>query len=134
MSDISEFAEWEAQQHQQDPDEAAAGLSERQQKLIDMAHEHRVWPDRDSSNDFRSSESGSHSQDRDGAVKCGGSAKGAIGNGNWKRAGRSGEIPGSTQRPQSQKIDSDGDEEEEVVSCDSFLGKWRGFALQGERG
>jgi hypothetical protein len=129
MSDISEFAEWEAQQqHQQDSNEAA-GLTERQQKLMDMAHEHRIWKDRDSSNDFRSSESGSDSQDRDDVhVKWGGRGSVPLGNGGRNRL----QIPSFTQSTQLQKLDSDDDEEE--VSCASSLGKWRGFVLGGRIG
>jgi hypothetical protein len=53
MSDISSFAEWEAQQL----DTEGNIPTERQQKLIDMASEYRIWVDRDSSNDYRSSAS-----------------------------------------------------------------------------
>jgi hypothetical protein len=58
MSDISSFAEWEAQQLQE-LEEGEEVLSERHQKMIDMASEYRIWADRDSSNDFRSSDSDS---------------------------------------------------------------------------
>jgi hypothetical protein len=64
MSDISSFAEWEAQH--QHSDEGEPALSERQQKLIDMASENRVWVGRDSSNDFRSSASESEDMDNGG--------------------------------------------------------------------
>ena len=57
MSDISSFAEWEAQHQYFDGGELA--LNERHQKLIDMASGYRIWADRDSSNDFRSSASDS---------------------------------------------------------------------------
>jgi hypothetical protein len=53
MSDISSFAEWEAQQL----DTEGNIPTERQQKLIDMASEYKIWVDRDSSNDYRSSAS-----------------------------------------------------------------------------
>ena len=53
MSDISSFAEWEAQQL----DTEGNIPTERQQKLIDMRSEYRIWADRDSSNDYRSSAS-----------------------------------------------------------------------------
>lgn len=48
ISDISEFAEWEASHPSQ-------VIEERDQSLIDMARPDRVWVDRDSSNDARSS-------------------------------------------------------------------------------
>lgn len=66
MSDISSFAEWEAQQR----DQLAEGeevLTERQQLLLDMASEDRVWADMDSSNDF-----GSYASDEDDAEVEGG--------------------------------------------------------------
>ena len=47
-SDISSFAEWEAQN-------PAQSFSEREQSLLDMKDPARVWGDRDSSNDARSS-------------------------------------------------------------------------------
>ena len=62
MSDISSFAEWEAQQQLEADGDV---LSEHQQKLIDMASEYRIWADRDSSNDYRSSAS----EDEEGGVE-----------------------------------------------------------------
>jgi hypothetical protein len=63
MSDISSFAEWEAQHQHSNKGDI---LSEREQKLIDMASEHRIWSDRDSSNDYRSSASDSDNMSADG--------------------------------------------------------------------
>jgi hypothetical protein len=60
MSDISTFAEWEAQH----PDESTGGVGsvkEREQK--DMTGPARIWQDRDSSNDPRSSASPSNLSD-----------------------------------------------------------------------
>ena len=61
MSDISSFAEWEAQQL--DTEENI--LTDGQRKLIDMANKYRIWVDRDSSNHYRSSAS---EDDGDGGV------------------------------------------------------------------
>jgi hypothetical protein len=53
VSDISEFAAWEAAHPSQ-----ARGESERERNLADMEHPERmrIWGDRDSSNDARSSD------------------------------------------------------------------------------
>ncbi|KAL2072700.1 hypothetical protein VTL71DRAFT_12043 [Oculimacula yallundae] len=55
-SDISSFAEWEAQER------VGFTIEEREQKLLDMEDPARVWKDRDSSNDARSSEGESASE------------------------------------------------------------------------
>ncbi|CZT49792.1 uncharacterized protein RSE6_10683 [Rhynchosporium secalis] len=52
-SDISSFAAWETQ------NPPAQTLSAKQQSMLDMKDPARVWKDRDSSNDARSSEGGS---------------------------------------------------------------------------
>lgn len=127
MSDISSFAEWEAQhQHSYQGD----ALSERQQKLIDMASEHRIWADRDSSNDYRSSASDSESEEGsaierpvnrgeldsktvNGEIKQGT----ALNRGTNLRTGHNWEIPSWTMEESqalSQKL-------EEVVSSTTIL-------------
>ena len=65
MSDISSFAEWEAQHQHSDE----GPLNERQQQLIDMASDQRIWADRDSSNDYRSSATDSDNQSEDSGVE-----------------------------------------------------------------
>ncbi|KAH7417438.1 hypothetical protein BKA64DRAFT_300643 [Cadophora sp. MPI-SDFR-AT-0126] len=87
-SDISSFAEWEAQN-------PAQSLSERQQSLLDMKDPTRVWGDRDSSNDGRSSDGESANED-EGLSGHNGGVEG-IG-----KMGRRLEIPSSTQVTESQ--------------------------------
>jgi hypothetical protein len=62
-SDISSFAEWEAL-HQ-----PLAKDSGRERSLADMARPERVWRDRDSSNDARSSSSDSEDESLEEEVK-----------------------------------------------------------------
>jgi hypothetical protein len=62
-SDISSFAKWEAL-HQ-----PLAKDSERERSLADMARPERVWRDRDSSNDARSSSSGSEDESLEDEVR-----------------------------------------------------------------
>jgi hypothetical protein len=94
-SDISSFAEWEAL-HQ-----PLAKDSERERSLADMARPERVWRDRDSSNDARSSSSGSEDEGLEEEVKLevrkgmGGKEKGGKG----RR-----EIPSSTAETVSQEL------------------------------
>lgn len=86
-SDISSFAVWEA--HIANPK-----ISDREQSLLDMKDTLRVWPDRDSSNDARSSDGGSANE--------GGSSNGGVKQNNGGGAGMKPsmmrmEIPSSTQ-------------------------------------
>ncbi|KAG4437847.1 hypothetical protein IFR05_006649 [Cadophora sp. M221] len=87
-SDISSFAEWEAQN-------PAQSFSEREQSLLDMKDPARVWGDRDSSNDARSSDGESASEDEELGGRNGGVALGGM-------KGRGLEIPSSTQGTESQ--------------------------------
>ncbi|KAK0119317.1 hypothetical protein ONS96_012372 [Cadophora gregata f. sp. sojae] len=89
-SDISSFAEWEAKH-------PAQSFSEREQSLLDMQDPARVWGDRDSSNDARSSDGQSASED-DGLS----GQKGGVVDGGLK--GRRLEIPSSTQGTESQLL------------------------------
>ncbi len=89
-SDISSFAAWEAQ------NPAHPSISEREQSLLDMKDPQRLWKDRDSSNDARSS--GSEDEDVNqvvGLKRNGGVAP--RGNGRT-------EIPSSTQATESQGL------------------------------
>ncbi|PVH85724.1 hypothetical protein DL98DRAFT_583316 [Cadophora sp. DSE1049] len=87
-SDISSFAEWEAQN-------PAQSFSEREQSLLDMKDPARVWGDRDSSNDARSSDEESASNDEGLSGQNGG----AVGIG---KKGKKSEIPSPTQGTESQ--------------------------------
>jgi hypothetical protein len=96
-SDISSFAEWEAlhpSQHEK---------SERERSLADMARPERVWRDRDSSNDARSSSSGSEDESLEEEVKLearkGMGGKEKVGMGKGRR-----EIPSSTAETVSQEL------------------------------
>jgi hypothetical protein len=62
-SDITEFAAWEALNPSQARDE-----SERERSLADMERSERtrIWGDRDSSNDARSSDEGADEREREG--------------------------------------------------------------------
>lgn len=89
-SDISSFAEWEAQN-------PAQSFSEREQSLLDMKDPARVWGDRDSSNDARSSDEESASEHA-GLRSLNG---GVAGSGT---KGQRLEIPSSTQGTESQLL------------------------------
>lgn len=85
-SDISSFAAWDAQNPTQLP------ISEREQRLLDMRDPQRVWNDRDSSNDARSSDE-SGGEEVVGLKYNGGAAQ--------SKKGKT-EIPNSTQGTETQ--------------------------------
>ncbi|KAH7364064.1 hypothetical protein BKA65DRAFT_129244 [Rhexocercosporidium sp. MPI-PUGE-AT-0058] len=100
-SDISSFAEWEAQN-------PAQSFSEREQSMLDMKNPARVWGDRDSSNDARSSDGESASEEEVVSAGNGGVTLGGL-------KERRLEIPSSTQGTESQLLSQslENDEEEE---------------------
>jgi hypothetical protein len=91
-SDISSFAEWEAL-HQ-----PLAKDGERERSLADMARPERVWRDRDSSNDARSSSSGSEDESLEDEVKL------EVRQGKGGKAKRELVVPSSTAETVSQEL------------------------------
>ena len=120
MSDISSFAEWEAQQQL---DTKGNIPTEREQKLIDMGSEYRIWADMDSSNDYRSSAS----EDEEDGVELPVNPEKIV-NGETMRRARVGlkmgyglngdlEIPGSTfeeSQSLSQRVAREAEDEDTV--------------------